>query len=596
MRTRRAAAALTAAALYTCSFGANAGPIPVFGDPTNTKSPRLQQRLPRPIVDPATPGDLGTPTPGPSIETFPGDLIDALSPTNFGNQPHPDRRVTRSFEALSDWDVRLFGRALIPPDTMGAVGRNEFVQTINGGFGVFDKKTGQLKGATSDVDFWQQLGLEGTSGDPRILYNAELDRWITLAFGANTKDLNVAVSTTSDPLGDWKATKYEALAPIGLGLQTIADYPTLAYDNNAVYIATNNFAQDVSGGPTSFRGTTLFVLPVDDVFDANGPVVANLQAFNTPFVSGDPNNDTTRGFAIQGVNSREAADGTGHVVAASAFINGVLAYDVVNAGTPAAALTDATIIDRDYLSNLPGRQPGRPDAINPGPLRNIDTLDDRVATSAWELNGKTYFVHTITPDDGDLDGSNDYTRVRVYVIDSDTKALIQQIDIGDGAFDYYQGSLAVSGSQAGGKLVLNYNRSGYDPATGRISIFANVYRIREDGRIVLQGSPILVKESLTPGYLNGAPEISGTPNGRQRWGDYSAVTVDPNDPATFWLIGEFAREPYEQPFPPAFPSPSGFSRWGQYVAAISAPAPASLGVMLFGLAALGLRVRRQVRA
>jgi hypothetical protein len=544
-----------------------------------TKSPRLQQRLPRPIVDPGAPGvDPVIATQGPGFF--------APSPTVFGNQPHANARVLKSFNALGDYDTRLLGRALIPPDTMGAVGTTQFAQLVNGAFGVFDKATGNLLGGVSDVGFWNQLGQGGTGGDPRILFNHQQQRWIAIGFGQDTKDINIAVSDTADALGDWKATRFEGLARLpgtntnGSTFQTIADYPTLAMDNNALYIGTNNFRQEVANGPTSYRGTNLFVLSTSDIFAAGGPTATNAQVFNTPFVSGSMSNDTTRGFSIQGVNSNEATDGTGHVVAASAFVNGALAYDILNAGTGAATQSASTMLYQGYDSNGPGRQPGRPGLV---PLRNIDTLDDRVSGNAWEVNGKTYFAHTIT-----LPGT-DRTSVRVTVMDSNTKTVLQTLDLGEAGYDFYQGSLAVSD----GLAVVAYNRSGFDQMDGKIGIYAQTLGMLSDGRLYKSSDSILVKTSDTAGYLNGNVEASGVPVGRQRWGDYAAVTVDPNDSSVFWAIGQYAAAPYEVTRP-GYPPASGFSRWGQYVVAIEAavPEPSTWAMMIIGFGFVGAGMRR----
>jgi hypothetical protein len=548
-----------------------------------TKSPRLQARLPRAIVDLNADGP-----PSPLITTVGESFFgSARTPRLIGNQPNPNKKVIRSFEALGDYDTRLLGRALVPPDTMGAVGTTQFVQIINGAFAVFDKNNGKLLGATSDNGFWNQLGQTGTGGDPRILFNHQMQRWIAIGFGNDIKDINIGVSDTADALGNWKATKFEGLARVAPGLQTIADYPTLAMDNNAIYIGTNNFRQETPGGPTAYRGTSLFVLNKDDIFAASGPSVANIKEFNTPFVSGGIN-DVTRGFAIQGVNSNESdADGKGHIVAASAFVNGVLAYDINNAGTAAATQSASTFLYGGYASNAPGRQPGRPDATNPGPLRNIDTLDDRIATNAWELNGKTYFVHTVT-----VPGT-DRTSVRVAVIDSNTKAVLQTLDLGEAGYDFYQGSIAVSET---GRAMIGYNRSGTDAADGKIRFYAQAFNIAPNGTLVAKDGAILLKESITPGYLNGNPEITGTPNGRQRWGDYSAVTLDPTDGNLFWAIGQFAQEPYETARPGHANPASGFSRWGQWVAAISAvPEPATWAQMIAGFAFVGGMARASRR-
>jgi len=578
MHIYRTLSTTIAVALITVSLPALAAG-PEFGDPASTKSIRLKERLPRPIVDTA-----GTPDP---LLVLANPSVLAPSPHTFGNVAHPDKRVSYNAEALGDYDIRLLGRALIPPDTMGAVGTTQFVQIINGGFAVFDKKTGKPLGVSSDNGFWSQLGQGATGGDPRILFNHQMNRWITIGFGANIKDLNVAVSDTSDALGTWRATRFEGLAPIAPGLQTIADYPTLAMDNNAIYIGTNNFAQAVPAGPTSYRGTSLHVLPLMDIFNPAGPSTANLKTFNTPFVSGSPLNDTTKGYAIQGVNSNESTDGTGHIVAASAFVLGALSYDILNAGTAGATQTASTLLPYTYAGNGPARQPGR--AGNP-PLRNIDPLDDRVSSNAYELNGKTYFVQTVTPT-----GTTE-TTLRVVVIDSNTKALVQVFDIDQDGYDIYQGSIAISdpNGTGGGRAVIAFNRSGFNATDGKIRSYARTFRIRADGTLMeMVGGDILLKESISPGYLNGNPEATGVPFGRQRWGDYAAVTLDPNDPFTFWSIGQYADQAYEVARPGYPAIPSGFSRWGQWVSAVTTPEPGSMTALFLGLAALGYRARRR---
>lgn len=541
-----------------------------------TKSLRLQTRLPRAGVDPGAPGVE------PAITTQ-GQSFFAPSPTVFGNQPSTNARILKSFNGLGDYDTRLLGRALVPPDTMGAVGTTQFVQLINGAFGVFDKNSGNLLGATSDVGFWNQLGQTGTGGDPRILFNAASQRWIAIGFGANTKDINIGVSDTADALGSWKATRFEGLAQIG-SLPAIADYPTLAMDNNALYIGTNNFRQETATGATDYRGTSLFVLPIGDILSATGPSTANIQVFNTPYSATSTTNDTTRGFAIQGVNSNEAADGKGHIVAASAFINGVLAYDINNAGTGSATQSASVLVESGYASNAAARQPGRTGAG----LRNIDALDDRIGSNAWEVNGKTYYAHTIT-----VPGS-DRTTVRVTVLDSNTKAVLQTLDLGEAGYDYYQGSIAVS---AAGTAAIAYNRSGFSTVDGKIGIYVQTLNIQPDGTLVFNDVPILVKTSDTAGYLNGAAEATGAPVGRQRWGDYAAITLDPTDPNTFWAIGQYAAAPYETTRP-GYPAASGFSRWGQYIVAINAgavPEPATWAMMIVGFGFVGAAMRRQPR-
>ena len=140
-----------------------------------------------------------------------------------------------------------------------------------------------------------------------------------------------------------------------------------------------------------------------------------------------------------------------------------------------------------------------------------------------------------------MKAGHDFTMVRFYVLDANTNAVLDMGEIGGDAFDYYQGSLAVN---AAGQLVIAYNRSGaFDQGTdGVISLMARRFSTDANGKLHAVGDEVLLKKSLTGGYLNGNTEASGIPVNRQRWGDYSQVTLDPVDSDMFWVVGEFARE------------------------------------------------------
>ena len=498
------------------------------------------------------------------------------------------------FEGISQFQAAAFGRGFIPPDTMGAVGTTQFVQLINGGFGVYSKATGAALLVQSDNSFWTAAGGTATRGDPRVMFNATMNRWVAIGFGADAKDIQIAVSDTDNALGPWKSTTFAGYNPSNL-FRPIADYPTLAMDGNAIYIGTNNFAGATPTAGQSFRGTTLNVIPLSSLFTVGGPTATGLKQFNNFFNTPGESNSFA-GFAIQGVNSNEASS-TGNVFATSATDYAVQRYDVLNAGTAGASLTAVqTLADGSYTglcggSNCAGRQPGQAGTGSAAAgLRNIDTLDDRISSSVFEVNGRIYAVQTV------MEAGNDHTQVRYYVIDSATNAILDQGQIGDNTFDYYQGSLAVN---ANGQVVISYNRSGgiATGTDGRISIFAQAFATKSNGTLVKRGDALLLKQSLTGGYLNGNTEASGTPGGRQRWGDYSSTTLDPTNQGLFWVIGQFAREANT----PAngYPLGSGFSRWGTYIAALSyrelagVPEPQSWIMMMFGFGLVGTMLRRK---
>ncbi|MDP6381065.1 MAG: PEP-CTERM sorting domain-containing protein, partial [Phycisphaerae bacterium] len=65
--------------------------------------------------------------------------------------------------------------------------------------------------------------------------------------------------------------------------------------------------------------------------------------------------------------------------------------------------------------------------------------------------------------------------------------------------------------------------------------------------------------------------------GRNRWGDYSATVVDPDDPMVFWTFQEWA---------------SGEDAWSLQVTQIIVPEPATFVFLAAGLLVVAIRRRR----
>ncbi len=492
------------------------------------------------------------------------------------------------FEGVSQYDGATFGRNFVPPDTLGAVGATQYMETTNGAYAVFDKSTGVRTSLISDSAFWTAAGRTGVpNGDSRVMYNAAASRWVAISFASSASDIQIAVSDTSNALGTWKSTQFTGYS--GLGFGATADYPTLAMDRNALYIGTNNFAPATSGGANSFRGTTLNVIPMASLFNATAPTTTNFQQFVTPYDSTSGSN-ADRGFAIQGVNSNSVGT-TGKIVASSLFVTDNLAYKVnglSSTSATGATLGTVTFAGTSANSPVPARQPS---VAIPANQAIVAAGDERTSSSVYEVNGRIYAVTTVG-----TTGITVEDRIRVTVLDANTFAQLSVTDIGGAGYDYYQGSIAVNSA---GKVVVGYNRSGLATtadatgATGKISFMARVFDTTGTGSLAAVGSEMLLKESLTDDYHNGS--IFGQASvGRQRWGDYSSVSLDPTNDSQFYLIGEFARE-YNNAAG-GHPGGSGGSRWGTWIAVVdvaaAVPEPSTYLLMVLGLGAVGFLARR----
>ena len=482
--------------------------------------------------------------------------------------------IVQGFKGVSQYDLRnlLGGSSFIPPDTMGAVGATQFMETTNGVYAIYNKANGAVQSMVSAATFWAAAGATGgLNGDARILFDKPSQKWIAIQFGASVADIQIAVSTTSNALGPWRSTKFTGFAG------GTADYPTLAIDSKAIYIGTNNFG-------ASFAGTTLNVIARSDLLGAGAPTTASLKQFNTAFPGGGE-----RGFAIQGVNS--TGPDAGRVVAAALNSNDSIRYNVNNPGTAGATLGPVTQLGLTNYKNVNGQ------ARQPDGTRNIDPLDQRIGSNAWEQNGKIYFVYTATAVGGDR------TEVRWVVTNAATNAVIQEGAIGDATHDFYQGSLTVNSS---GQVVIGYNRSGFSAADGNVSFLARSYNSDAAGKLV-QTNELLLHVSPVSDYHNGS--FQGLPaTGRQRWGDYSAVTLDPNDDQGFWAIGQYA-EVWNNAAGCGAAVPAiagctltGGSSWGTWISEIrldavgAIPEPETYALMFGGLLAMAAVVRRKKAA
>ena len=147
-----------------------------------------------------------------------------------------------------------FSVASAPPDTNGAVGPQDYVQTVNTDFAVFNKDA--TRGAVGSVRYgpvaintlWSGFGglcQTDNDGDPTVVYDSIANRWVISQFAVTNPNPNyyqcIAVSTTSDPTGSYYRYSFS--------YTDFPDYPKMAVWPDAYYETYNLFA-----GGSTFAG------------------------------------------------------------------------------------------------------------------------------------------------------------------------------------------------------------------------------------------------------------------------------------------------------------------------------------------------------
>ena len=91
-----------------------------------------------------------------------------------------------NFEGISNQDnFNLFGFRVNPPDPVGDVGPNHYVEMVNLAFAVYDKQGNLLLGPVDTGALWAGFPIQDCtdpSGDPIVVYDQFADRWLLSQF------------------------------------------------------------------------------------------------------------------------------------------------------------------------------------------------------------------------------------------------------------------------------------------------------------------------------------------------------------------------------------------------------------------------------
>ncbi len=221
-----------------------------------------------------------------------------------GPKPKSNPTLTTSFDALNLYQQRYANGGnqftVEPPDQGLCAGNGYVLESVNDVLRVFDTLGNPLTGVVDLNTFYgYPAAINRTNGqygpsitDPSCYFDSQTQRWfqivLTLDRKGTTSALNgknhidIAVSTTSSPLGSWRIYKLpvqndgtDGTPNHGCaGGPCLGDYPHIGADANGIFITTNEFAVFAGG----YYGSQIYALS-KAALASGGPV--NYVLFNT---------------------------------------------------------------------------------------------------------------------------------------------------------------------------------------------------------------------------------------------------------------------------------------------------------------------------
>ncbi|MEO8285074.1 MAG: S-layer homology domain-containing protein [Chloroflexota bacterium] len=408
---------------------------------------------------------------------------------------------------IMNFDGQYNQNGPIPPDPNGDVGRNQYVQSVNSTFQVFNKTTGASEYGPTNINnlFIGFGGLCETlnSGDPIVLYDPLAGRWLISQFTGQSNPTHqcIAISTSEDATGSYY--RYDFIT--SPTTNAFEDYPHFGVWPDAYYMTTNEF-----GGPNSAGNYA---------FERQKMLVGDPTAHQVYFGTGGG------GFLPADLDGNPPPTGSpGYFMAFNTLSSLGLWKFHVDWTTPAnSTFTGPTNIPVAPFDTDICVAPREQCIDQPGTTARLEAIADRLMWRLAYRNMGSYeslvVNHTV-----DANGSGQ-AGIRWHEIRNPNAAptLFQEGTYApnDGTHRW-MGSIAMDKQ---GNIALGFSASS-----------SSVYpSLRYAGRLVGDPAGQLSQGEATLFAGTGSEDFPAAP----RWGDYSALTVDPSDECTFWYTQEY---------------------------------------------------------
>lgn len=424
------------------------------------------------------------------IRNFGDGTEDAALQTAFG--PLLDGTPGISFEGIS--------APANPSDVNLAVGPNHIVQIINTDWAVFDK-TGQIYPGFPKTlgSIWSELGdaCANEQGDPIAQYDRLADRWLLSQIGSVKVPYTVciAVSNSGDPTGAYSLYEYS------FG-DNFPDYPHFSVwptASNPAYLQMANLyyhLQTLVGTAACAYDRNAMLAGASSAVQVCFTIAKDTGYQPSDLDGAPPPPDGSPGYFIT-IESRKSLReyqlGPNFAQPDSSTLNGPIDIPVA------------------IFGQLCG---GGTCVPQTGTNQELDSLADRMM---HRLAYRNFGDHESLVVNHSVGGGPRWYEIRSPL----SPSIYQQGTFAPDLNFRWMGSIAMD--QAG-DMLMSYSTSSRSIHPG----IAYTGRVPGDALDTMESENVLV---------NG----SGSEVGSSRWGDYSAMRIDPADDCTFWLTNQYLK-------------------------------------------------------
>jgi hypothetical protein len=413
----------------------------------------------------------------------------------------------------------------VPPDPVGDVGPNHYVQMVNVRYAVYSKTGTLLAGPANINTLFAGFGgpcQAQNSGDPIVVYDQFADRWLLSQFTSSgpTYFNCVALSTGPDPTGTYFRWAFSTGS-------NFPDYPKYSVWSNAYYISTREFA---GGGP--FAGIGAYAVNRAQMLAGNpAPQVISFLAPTSPMYAGgdgllpadiDGSTLPPSGSPAFFIGSQ---DNGGPYGAPFDALN--IWKFTANFTTPASSsFVLANTVPVTEFDSMLSTCSGRACVPQPGTTQRVDHQGYR-QRPIYRAAYRNFGTHESIVTNQSVEVPTGMSGIRWWEIRSPNSSptIFQEGTYAPGMTDGIHRWFGSVAQDEAGNMALGYS------ASNGTSTFPSV---RYTGRLV-SDPPGTMPQGEGTFVAGGGSQLSTS----ARWGDYSSMNVDSTDDCTFWYTTQY---------------------------------------------------------